>query len=206
MRDNAVFENLVCKELEEHRQHFDSSSGQEPKDFIEAFLQEKERNRGTHLEDDLFSNHYLVRVIIDLFIAGTDTTANTLRWALIYMSIYPQEQRRLQSQLDEVLGRERLPNMADRQRLPLLEAVIEETNRLCSLTPTGVMHRATRDIEVSLNFEILCPYLKYCFLQIQGFTIPKDCTVFANLRAVHHDATIFSQPDLFRPDRFLAVM
>jgi len=55
-------------------------------------------------------------VCLDLFTAGSETTANTLEFALLYAMLYPRVQRKVQNEIDEVIGPHRLPSMADRQR------------------------------------------------------------------------------------------
>lgn len=49
-------------------------------------------------------------VTFDLFNAGFDTTSNMLRWVILYMAKYPEVQRRVQQQLDEVVPRDTLPS------------------------------------------------------------------------------------------------
>ena len=38
---------------------------------------------------------------------------------------------------------------------------------------------------------------------LQGFSIPKGTTLFSNIWAVHHDPELWTDPDEFRPQRFL---
>jgi len=52
--------------------------------------------------------------IIDLLIGGTDTTSVTLAWAVLYMIKFPDAARKVQEEIDKVIGRARLPEMSDR--------------------------------------------------------------------------------------------
>ena len=56
-------------------------------------------------------------VCLDLFTAGSETTANTLDFAILYMIRNPNVQRKVQEEIDNVIGTSRLPENNDRQRL-----------------------------------------------------------------------------------------
>lgn len=45
----------------------------------------------------------------DLFAAGGETTSTTLRWAVLLISSHPEVQMRLQREIDDILGKERMP-------------------------------------------------------------------------------------------------
>ena len=55
-------------------------------------------------------------LIFDLFLAGMETTASTLTTAVNLLSKHPQVQRRVQEELDEVVGSDRLPSFYDMER------------------------------------------------------------------------------------------
>lgn len=50
----------------------------------------------------------------DLFIAGGETTSTTLRWAVLLLSYFPDAQRKLQTEIDALVGKERRPTLEDR--------------------------------------------------------------------------------------------
>lgn len=56
----------------------------------------------------------LLSLCIDLFMAGSETTSNTLSFAILYMLAYPDVQKRVQAEMDEVVGRHRWPSMQDK--------------------------------------------------------------------------------------------
>ena len=126
----------------------------------------------------------LQQVVGDLFGAGTETTTNTLMWAIIYMLHNPDVVRNVQGEIERVLGK-KLPSMKDKQDLPYVEATVMEIQRMSEIVPLGVPHSVLEDVE------------------FRGYTIPKGTTVMSNLYAVHRDERIWDQPDVFKPSRFL---
>ncbi|KZT12900.1 p450-domain-containing protein [Laetiporus sulphureus 93-53] len=61
------------------------------------------------------------------------------------MICYPDVQRKAQEEIDTVIGGERLPELADRERLPYVNAVCLEVLRWQPVTPLGVAHRLIQD-------------------------------------------------------------
>ena len=58
----------------------------------------------------------LAALIFDLFVAGMETTSSTLTAAVNLISKHPEVQSRMQKELDEVVGRDRLPTFSDMER------------------------------------------------------------------------------------------
>ena len=78
--------------------------------------------------------------MFDLFLAGSETTSTTLTWAYLFMIRYPEVQEKVQQELDQVVGTDRLPSCSDRPNLPYTEAVLMEVQRCGNITPLGVQH------------------------------------------------------------------
>ncbi len=51
----------------------------------------------------------------DLFVAGGETTATTLRWAILLLSHFPDVQQKVQAEIDTIVGKERRPTLEDRE-------------------------------------------------------------------------------------------
>lgn len=92
----------------------------------------------------LLIEEQLVQVIIDLFSAGMETIKTTLLWINVFMLRNPKEMRRVQDELDQVVGRHRLPTIEDLQYLPLTESTILESMRRSSIVPLATTHSPTR--------------------------------------------------------------
>ncbi|XP_051020400.1 cytochrome P450 2J3-like isoform X2 [Acomys russatus] len=115
---------------------------EEPRDFIDAFL-----NEMTKYPDKTtsFNEESLVCSTLDLFIAGTETTSTTLRWALLYMALYPEVQEKIQAEIDRVIGQGRLPSLADRDSMPYTNAAIHEVQRMGNIVPMNVPREVAVD-------------------------------------------------------------
>ena len=72
-----------------------------------------------------FDLDQLVGVVRDLFIAGAETTATTLTWIVLYLSKYPEFQKRMQSEIDDVIGQSGVPKMAIMEKMPYVRAIIQ---------------------------------------------------------------------------------
>ncbi|XP_040842979.1 cytochrome P450 2D17-like isoform X2 [Ochotona curzoniae] len=167
--------------LAEHRRTWDPT--QPPRDLTDAYLIEVEKAKG-NLESS-FNDDNLRMVVSDLFIAGMVTTSTTLDWALLLMVLHPEVQRRVQQEIDEVIGQVRRPEMADQARMPFTCAVIHEIQRFGDIAALGAPHVTSRDTE------------------IQGFLIPKGTMLLTNLSSVLKDETIWEKPFRFYPEHFL---
>lgn len=128
------------------------------RDLIDAFLQNMNMKK-----DETFTNEQLLSLCLDMFMAGAETTSNTLGYAMLYMLLYPDKQAKVQKELDEVVGRNRWPKLEDRIRLPYTEAVMNEVQRHANIPPFGIAHRAVKDTE------------------LMGFTIPKGTTILTSI-------------------------
>ncbi|EGY23556.1 cytochrome P450 1A2 [Verticillium dahliae VdLs.17] len=120
-----------------------------------------------------------------IFIAGGNTTWSTLQACVLFLTKYPNVQRRIQEELDEVVGPDRLPTFDDRPRLQYLDRFIKEVLRCLPLNPLVIPHR-------SLAEDVY-----------NGMRIPKGSIVFANASAMASDPTVYDRPALFEPDRYL---
>ncbi|KAG2063856.1 cytochrome P450 [Suillus decipiens] len=116
------------------------------------------------------------------FSAGTETTAVAICTVLTVAARFPEEQAKVQAELDEIIGRERAPTFADKPSLPRLEAFISEALRWRPLVPEGLPHRTTED---------------------ENYCIPAGTTVTGNHWAISRDPEVYPEPDAFKPQRWI---
>ena len=127
--------------IDEHRTTFDSTR---TRDVLDFYLQEiqkaKVNGKSEHLFEGKEHNSQMRQIIVDLFTAGVETTKTTLHWSIIYMLHYPEIAKAIQTELDAVVGRKRLPSFDDLPYLPLTESTILEVLRKSSVVPLGNSH------------------------------------------------------------------
>ncbi|XP_064201330.1 cytochrome P450 2U1-like isoform X1 [Anguilla rostrata] len=167
-------------------QHSSSLDPDNPKDLIDMYLVQAARRREkVGAEETSFSEDYLFYVISDLFVAGTDTTTNTILWIFLYMCIYPQVQETVQAEIDSVVGADRPLSLEDKASLPFTEATIMEVQRMTAVAPLAIPHMASQTTV------------------FRGYTIPKGTVILPNLWSVLRDPSVWEDPDTFNPGRFL---
>jgi cytochrome P450 len=121
----------------------------------------------------------------DMFVAGSDTTAVTIEWAIAELVRNPGKLKRAQAELEEVVGLNRRLEESDTERLPYLRAVVKEVFRLHPAGPLLVPHRADSRFEIA------------------GFVIPKHSRVLVNVWGMGRDPQIWNEPLKFVPERFI---
>ncbi|XP_072321513.1 vitamin D 25-hydroxylase [Eucyclogobius newberryi] len=154
-----------------------------PRHYVDAYLDELEQNVGDPCSS--FSKENLIYSVGELIIAGTETTTNTLRWAMLYMALYPNIQERVHREIDSVLTNGRTPTLDDKHKMPFVEAVLHEVLRFCNIVPLGIFRATSQDANVN------------------GYKIPKGTMVITNLYSVHFDEKYWHEPGVFSPQRFL---
>uniref|UniRef100_A0A673FU46 Vitamin D 25-hydroxylase n=1 Tax=Sinocyclocheilus rhinocerous TaxID=307959 RepID=A0A673FU46_9TELE len=155
---------------------------QSPQHYIDAYLDKMEQSATDKATS--FSQDNLIFSVGELIIADTETTTNCLRWAMLYMALYPRIQEKVQMEIDCILNG-RPPALEDKQRMPYVEAVLHEVLRFCNVVPLGIFRTTSQDAVV------------------RGYTIPKGTMVITNLYSVHFDEKYWSNPSIFCPERFL---
>ncbi|XP_077147702.1 cytochrome P450 2K1-like [Ranitomeya variabilis] len=152
------------------------------RNLIDSFLvKQREEKPNPKL---YFTNENLTALITDLFDAALESTSITLKWGLLLMMKYPEIQKKVQSEIDKVIGSNE-PHAIHRKEMPYTEAVIHEIQRFGNLVPTNVPHATTQDI----NF--------------RGYLLPKGIQVIPLLTSVLYDKDHFIKADEFYPEHFL---
>lgn len=101
--------------------------------------------------NSIASDRQMQQILGDLFSAGMETVKTTLEWAIILMLHHPDAAIAVQEELDQVVGKSRMPVLEDLPFLPITEATILEVLRRSSVVPLGTTHATTRYDQHLLN-------------------------------------------------------
>lgn len=179
-RFNVELQSFFNPIIEEHKSDFSADRADE--DLIYAFINEM---KSSEAGKSNFTDIQLTMIILDLFIAGSQTTSNTLDFALMSMVLNPKIQGRCHEHIDHVLGKEQFPTLKDKSKLAYIEAVILETQRFHNIVPISGPRRVLKPTNLG------------------GYDLPKNTTVLIGLQSVHMDKEYWNDPEVFRPERFL---
>jgi len=151
-------------------------SGEERDDLLSMLLAARDE------DDGQMTDRQLRDEAMTLFMAGHETTANTLAWVWFLLSNHPEAEARLHVELDTVLNG-RVPTFDDLPRLAYTESVVTEALRLY---PTVWL----------LGREAVEP------CQVGGYDVPVGTTVYMSQWVIHRDARFFDDPLVYRPERW----
>ncbi|KAL6556865.1 hypothetical protein OROHE_006741 [Orobanche hederae] len=176
-RLDEVFNTVIEQRL---RMNGKGDGGEVIKDFVQFLMQMKD-------DEDAktpFTMTHLKALLMDMIVGGTDTTSNTVEYALAEIMNKPEILAKVQQELDTVVGKDNMVEESHINKLPYLYAVMKEVLRLHPALPLLVPH---------------CPSTT---CNVSGYTIPKGTRVFVNVWAIHRDPSIWENPLEFCPDRF----
>ncbi|KAG8179967.1 hypothetical protein JTE90_016300 [Oedothorax gibbosus] len=174
------FNRFVRDQVEERRRQ---NTEDDKDDFIGGYLQKIKENRGFNL-GNTFNETNLHGNIQALFIGASDTTRTSLSWLMLALAAHQGAQRKVQKEADREGGT--AVTWAGRGRYPVAVATIMEGQRWRTVAPLNTGRVAMEDIRVG------------------GYDIPKGTTIIANNWGVHNDTNYWTDPEEFRPERFLS--
>jgi cytochrome P450 len=133
-------------------------------------------------EDGSLDADELREQVLIFLLAGHETTATALAFALHLLARHPQQRRRAQEEVDGVLG-DRAPVAADMEALPYLTMVVKEAMRLYPSAPV-IGRRSVADAE------------------IDGVRIPAGSDLLVSPWVTHRHPAYWPDPERFDPERF----
>ncbi|KAH7072514.1 putative cytochrome P450 oxidoreductase [Paraphoma chrysanthemicola] len=134
---------------------------------------------------DLGITDYGITLTFGEFVGGgADTTASQLQSLILAFAKYPEVQEKARTQIDAVCGTRRAPLWTDFQDLPYINQIVKEGMRWRPVATSAIPHRLKEDDEY------------------MGYLLPKDSLVFIPTWAIHHNSSIYTDPDKFDPERY----
>ncbi|PIA38467.1 hypothetical protein AQUCO_02800289v1 [Aquilegia coerulea] len=155
----------------------------EKKDFLDVMLD----FQGNQLDGESanLSERNISIGIQELLQAATDTSTSTIEWAMTELLRNPEVMRKVEAELNQVVGLKKVEE-GDIRNLPYLQAVVKETLRLHPAVPLLVPRSVREDTE------------------FMGYSIPKNTQIFVNVWAIARDPASWDDPLTFKPERFLS--
>ncbi|CAG2119370.1 unnamed protein product, partial [Medioppia subpectinata] len=181
----SYFNELLVYTRDIYQKHDKTYDSNSLRDFCDILIAAKHEA----IADDKQSAQYLIDdnllvTLIDMFIAGVDTSQITLMWILLYLAYYPHYQDKLHSEISfELGGRE--PVAEDIPRLNYTLAFVSEILRHRNVAPMGVFHKTLADCKLG------------------DFSVPRNTQVLVHQFGIMKDAKYWTNADRFEPERFL---
>ena len=132
-----------------------------------------------------YNRQTLIAEVIELLIAGTDTTAHTLSFAVAELALNQRVFQQAQDVVDSSWHSQSRINAESLKELNYIRAIIKETLRLYSVASGSTSLEAQRDTV------------------IEGTVIPRGTKIFWSMLAAGRDPEVYSHPDEFLPERWL---
>jgi cytochrome P450 len=161
-------------ELVAHRR----AAADRPHDLLSLLLQAHDEESQQGMDDRQLRDE-----LVNLFVAGNDTTANGLTFFWYLLATHPEVERRVRAEVDQVLGGRR-PTQDDLPRLEYTRMAFQEAMRL--YPPVWMFPRFCVKDDV-----------------VAGYRIPGGSPVLVLPWLAHRDPRLWDDPDAFVPDRFL---
>ncbi|GLJ44442.1 hypothetical protein SUGI_0932270 [Cryptomeria japonica] len=149
-------------------------------DFIHVLLSLPGLDGNPHLDDV-----EIKALVQDMIAAATDTSSVTNEWAMAEVIKQPRIQRKIQEELDRVVGRERMVEESDLGELQYLRCVVRETFRMHPAGPFLIPHQSVMDTTLG------------------GFHIPANTRVFINTYGLGRNTKIWERVEEFLPERHM---
>ncbi|XP_062127854.1 probable cytochrome P450 305a1 [Drosophila sulfurigaster albostrigata] len=185
---NAELHGFFMVTINEHRRRMlecEKRGEQLPEsDLIYAYLLEMQQQKQN---SNSFNETQLVMTILDFFIAGSQTTSNTINLALMVLAMRPDVQQQLHAEVAANTSEttDAFPHLSRREAFHYMDAFIMEVQRFFHITPITGPRRALWNTKLG------------------QYDIPRNATILISLRSVHLDEAHWKEPHEFRPERFI---
>eukprot|EP00253_Pinus_taeda_P031948 PITA_31948 len=174
----TIQEQLLEKVMDDHVARYDSSVAHDLVDVLLAASADKD-------SEFQISRDTIKAVVFDILLGGLESAPIVLEWAMAEALRNPPVMKKLQEELESVVGLDRMVSESDLPQLVYLQAMVKETIRFHPPGPF-LYRRLTAE---SCN--------------VLGYEIPKDTRVLINLWAIGRNPKSWEDPHVFKPERFM---
>ncbi|XP_067124404.1 cytochrome P450 4C1-like [Centruroides vittatus] len=139
-----------------------------------------------HVNQGLMSEDDVIKEIGTLIFAAFHTTSNAVFWSLYLLGRFQEIQDKVYMELQSIFQNDTNRNITvdDLLKMKYLECVIKESMRI--YPPVPIIGRKN-------------PYE----LKIDDYVLPPKSTFVIGIHAIHHNPSVYENPEVFDPDRFL---
>ncbi|KAL0924837.1 hypothetical protein M5K25_005695 [Dendrobium thyrsiflorum] len=173
-------DELFEKTVEEMRRRRSRGEEGEERTIVGRLLDLQEEDR------EYYTDEIIKGVILTMIAAGTDTTVETLEWAMSLLLNHPRSLQKVRSEIELLVGHDRrLIQVSDLCNLPYLLSILKETLRLYPVAPLLLPHESSQDCSIA------------------GFHVPRGTILFVNAYHIQRDPNMWEEPKSFKPERFM---
>ncbi|KAL1567999.1 cytochrome P450 71AU50-like [Salvia divinorum] len=173
-----VFDDFFEKIIEDHVRAGDRHD--QTKDIVDTMMSIMQSGQA----EFQFDRRHVKAIMLDLLIGSMDSSASSVEWILSELMRNPTIMKKLQKELEQVVGLKRMVEESDLDQLEYLDMIVKETFRLHPVAPLLVPHYAREDSKVN------------------GYDIPKESRILVNTYAIGRDPNVWTDPEMFIPERF----
>ncbi|KAF8022510.1 hypothetical protein BT93_F0124 [Corymbia citriodora subsp. variegata] len=170
------------------REHEEDTTGKYKGDFIDTLLADMGHPINSSSQDEpvhILGRTNIKAIALDMFAGSYESSAVAIEWAMSELIRHPHTMKRLQQELEAVIGLGRTVEESDLPKLEYLEMVVKESLRLYPPGPLLLPHESTEGVEIG------------------GYYIPKGTRVLVNAWALGRDANAWTEnAEEFLPERF----
>ncbi|XP_019166432.1 PREDICTED: cytochrome P450 82C4-like [Ipomoea nil] len=186
-RVSKAMDDILQNWIKDHvrRREIKGADGDDDRDFIDVMLSviDDKFQSGDHS----YTRDTIIKAAsLSMLEDAADTLGLNLEWVLSLLLNNPHVMKKVQEEIDSIVGKERWVEDCDVDNMAYLQAAVKEAMRLYPPAPLLVPHRAMEECIVG------------------GYTLPKGTILYANAWKIQRDPQVWPEPEKFLPERFLA--
>ncbi|EOY20333.1 Cytochrome P450, putative [Theobroma cacao] len=182
-RIEQIFDSVIYQRMKKNEEKSQGTKKTDSNDFLDFLLEFRDQDTGKSL-----SRAQMKAFLADIVIGGTGTTSTAFGWTMAELMLHPETMNKVQEELIEVVGANKIVEEYHIYKLPYLHAVVKEALRLHPPAPLLLPRSPTQSCTVG------------------GYTIPKGAKVFMNAWAMHRDPQFWKIPWSFSLRDLLVIM